>query len=74
VKLSVSLGDQDVEFLDEYASTHGVPSRSAVLARAVALLRANQLSDAYVDAWDEWAGSDESAAWESTVGDGLGRS
>lgn len=72
VKLSVSLGDDDVRFLDEYASAHGAPSRSAVLQQAVALLRANELSDAYVEAWQEWSQSGDAAAWESTTGDGLG--
>jgi len=73
MKLSVSLGEDDVRFLDEYATAHGAASRSAVVQRAVALLRANELSDAYVQAWDEWSDSGDAAAWESTAGDGVRR-
>ncbi len=70
MKMSVSLGEDEVRFLDEYASARGT-SRSAAVQQAVALLRANELSDAYVDAWDEWVESGEAAVWESATGDGL---
>jgi hypothetical protein len=46
-------------------------SRSAALHRAVGLLRAAQLADAYEDAWASWASSDDSAAWDSALADGL---
>lgn len=71
MKLSVSLPDEDVEFLDEYARTQGYRSRSAVLHRALRLLRSSELGDAYTEAWGEWAESDESDLWRSTTGDGL---
>jgi Arc/MetJ-type ribon-helix-helix transcriptional regulator len=70
VKLSVSLPDDDVDFLDEYATQHGVESRSAVVHRAVSLLRASELGDDYAAAWDEWQDAD-ARAWESVVADGL---
>jgi Arc/MetJ-type ribon-helix-helix transcriptional regulator len=71
MKLSVSLPDEDVSFLDAYASAQGVESRSAVLHRAVRLLRATELTGAYEDAWDAWASSDDAALWESTTADGV---
>ncbi len=70
MKLSVSLPDEDVEFLDHYASEHGLESRSGVLRRALAVLRATELGDDYAAAWEEWAGA-ESDAWEATAADGL---
>lgn len=70
MKLSVSLPDEDVEFVDRYADEHGVTSRSGVVQRAVALLRANALGEDYAAAWDEWAAEDGDT-WESTAGDGL---
>lgn len=70
MKLSVSLSDEDVEFLDRYATEHGVDSRSAVVHRAVSLLRVNELGDDYVAAWAEWDSS-EGDAWDSAIGDGL---
>jgi len=71
MKISVSLPDEDVEFLDSYAESQGYVSRSAVVHSAVRMLRSSKLGDAYADAWREWADSDESEVWESAVGDGL---
>lgn len=71
MKLSVSLDDDDVAFLDTYAADHGVTSRSAVLQHAVALLRARELGDEYEAAWAEWAAEDDAALWDATSADGL---
>jgi Arc/MetJ-type ribon-helix-helix transcriptional regulator len=71
VKLSVSLPEGDVVFLDEYARAHGITSRSGVLHEALALLRARQLGAAYAAAWDEWAGDEDNTAWDEAVADGL---
>lgn len=72
MKVSVSLPDEDVEFLDAYATAQHVSSRSAVVKKAVRLLRASQLGPAYEEAWGEWIGSDDAASWERVVGDGFG--
>lgn len=71
MKVSVSLPNDDVEFLDEYAREQGLDSRSAALHRAVRLLRAAELPTAYEAAWDEWATAGEAERWEPTTGDGL---
>jgi Arc/MetJ-type ribon-helix-helix transcriptional regulator len=71
VKISVSLPDEDVAFLDEYAKSLGVASRSAVVQRAVRLLRATELGPAYAEAWAEWESEGAADAWDATVGDGL---
>lgn len=70
MKLSVSIPDDDVRFLDDYAREQGLDSRSAALHRAVRLLRTAELAAAYESAWDEWTGSDE-AMWDATASDGL---
>ena len=49
MKLSVSLPDEDVEFLDAYAHAQGLSSRSAVVHKAVRLLRGAELAPAYED-------------------------
>ena len=72
MKVSVSLPDEDVEFLDEYARTQGYRSRSAVLHRAVRLLRSTELGDAYAAAWDEWHETGEHDVWDGAVADSLG--
>jgi Arc/MetJ-type ribon-helix-helix transcriptional regulator len=71
MKVSVSLPDEDIEFLDSYAHAQGIQSRSAVLHKAVGLLRASQLGNAYEGAWASWVSSGDAEAWESTVADGL---
>jgi Arc/MetJ-type ribon-helix-helix transcriptional regulator len=72
MKVSVSLPDEDVEFLDTYASSKGFVSRSAVVHKAVRLLRASGLGAAYEDAWQEWATEGEGTIWDVTINDGLG--
>ena len=69
--MSVSLPEEDIEFLDAYVKDQSAASRSAALHKAVGLLRAAQLADAYEDAWACWAASDDSGAWESALADGL---
>jgi len=70
MKLSVSLPGEDVEFLDQYARSQGYPSRSAVVRRAVRLLRTAELGEAYAAAWSDWADSGEAHTWDGAVGDG----
>lgn len=72
MKLSVSLPDEDVEFLDAYASDQGFASRSAAVHKAVRLLRATELEAAYEDAFAEWEQEGEATAWDVTAADGLG--
>ena len=70
MKVSVSLPDDDVDFLDSYAERSGFASRSAVVHKAVRLLRASELGAAYEDAWTSWEASDDSILWDATAGDG----
>jgi len=72
MKVSVSLPEEDVEFLDSYAREQGMDSRSAALHRAVGMLRTAQLASAYEDAWESWAGSGDAQAWDAVTADGLG--
>lgn len=71
MKISVSLPDEDVAALDEFARAAGLRSRSAVLHRAVAMLRLPQLEQDYEAAWDEWEASGEHEAWDTTTADGF---
>lgn len=71
MKLSVSLPDEDVALLDEYARTAGLPSRSAALQRAVRMLRLPDLEQDYAAAWQEWSHAGDGDDWSSTVADGL---
>jgi Arc/MetJ-type ribon-helix-helix transcriptional regulator len=72
MKLSVSLPDEDVEYLDAYVQTQGLGSRSAALQKAVRLLRASELGAAYEDAWGAWSPADDAALWDEAIADGLG--
>jgi len=71
MKVSVSLPEDDIDFLDAYAETQGIASRSAVLHKAVRMLRASELGDAYGEAWAEWSESGEEAVWSEADTDGL---
>ena len=72
MKVSVSLPDDDVEFLDLYARQQGYPSRSAVVHRAVRLLRSAELGASYEAAWDDWERDGDDDVWDVVVDDGLG--
>lgn len=71
MKISVSVPDEDVEFLDEYARKRQLNSRSAVLHKAIRLLRASELGAAYEDAWSEWSEAGEDELWGTATADGL---
>lgn len=71
MKLSISLPDEDVQSLDEYARASGLPSRSAAVQQAIRMLRHSDLEQDYATAWEEWEASGDQAAWESTVADGV---
>ena len=71
MKVSVSLPDEDIEFLDSYAQSQGFRSRSAVLHKAVRLLRGAELAPAYEDAFASWEESEDASDWDSTAGDNL---
>jgi hypothetical protein len=72
MKLSVSLPDADIDFLDGYALEHGIGSRSAALHRAIRILRSSQLESGYASAWAEWTDSGDAEAWDVATRDGLG--
>lgn len=71
MKLSVSLPEEDVAILDEFARKAGLPSRSAALHHAVRMLRLPDLEQNYEDAWNEWEASGEHAEWDTTAADGI---
>jgi len=69
MKLSVSLPDEDVAFIDEFARQHGT-NRSAALHSAVIELRDRNLSEDYAAAYQE-LDPEDAALWDSTAGDGI---
>ncbi|ALJ21827.1 ribbon-helix-helix domain-containing protein [Microbacterium sp. No. 7] len=68
-KVSVSLSEQDVAFLDLEASSGRAESRSAAVQQAVRLLRESRLADAYAEAFAEW--HEDEATWDAAVADGV---
>ena len=71
MKVSVSLPEEDIEFLDALVLEATAESRSAALHQAVSSLRSSRLEAAYEAAWAEWRDSGEADAWESATGDGV---
>lgn len=71
MKISISMPEEDVEFLDAYADRHGLESRSAAVKHAVRIIRTEDLRVDYSQAWKEWEGSEDATLWDSAAGDGL---
>ncbi|MFJ6851668.1 ribbon-helix-helix domain-containing protein [Streptomyces sp. NPDC091271] len=71
MKISVSLPQEDVAFVDEYAAKTEADSRSAVIHAAIEALRASNLEADYEAAFAEWDGSEDAAFWDRFSGDGL---
>lgn len=71
MKVGVSIPEEDVTFIDDYAARTGAKSRSAVLHQAVALLRSVDLEDAYAEAWQEWDSDEDATLWDTTSADGV---
>lgn len=71
MKLSVSIPEEDVAFLDAYARNHKINSRSATLQQAIRLLRAADSSADYAQAFSDWSDDGNADAWDVTTTDGL---
>jgi Arc/MetJ-type ribon-helix-helix transcriptional regulator len=71
MKVSISLPDDDVEFLDAYAQSQGIDSRSAVVHKAVRMLRVSELGEAYEEAFTSWEDGGEGIVWDGVTADGL---
>ncbi len=69
MKLSISLPDKDVAFIDRQVTENGERSRSAVIRKALRRLRSEELKRQYAQLWAEW--DDEDDVWDVTVGDGI---
>ncbi len=65
-KISISLDERDVAYLDSEEVTDRYPSRSAAVQDAIRLLRESRLADAYAQAFAEW--SDEESWSEAPAG------
>ncbi|CRK56307.1 Programmed cell death antitoxin YdcD [Alloactinosynnema sp. L-07] len=69
MKLSVSLPEDDVRFIDEYSARAEVASRSSVIQLAIARLRESELQDEYAAAFAEWDAAEDAALWDVTAAD-----
>jgi Arc/MetJ-type ribon-helix-helix transcriptional regulator len=70
MKISVSISDDDLAFVDRQARD-GRTTRSAVIRDAISELRQRDLAAAYAAASEEWAAGGGGSAWDATSGDGL---
>jgi len=67
-KVSLSLSDADIAFLDSETLSGAFASRSAAMQAAVRLLRESRLEDAYAEAFGEW----DDQTWDEASADGIG--
>ena len=70
-KVSLSLSEHDLAFLDHETLDGRFPSRSAAVQEAVHLLRESRLSDAYAEAFGEWNDEGEEDVWATASADGI---
>lgn len=72
-KMSVSVDEELVRFVERYQTAHEVRTKSEVVERALQLLRDEELIQQYMEAFKEWRESDDVALWDATLADGLER-
>jgi Arc/MetJ-type ribon-helix-helix transcriptional regulator len=65
MKLSISLPDDECAYLDQCVDDGTYPSRSAVVLRALRLLRSADIGAMYAEAFVEWERSAEGADWDA---------
>ena len=70
MKVSVSLPEDDIAFVDRYARDTGT-TRSAAMHQAVQMLRSRSLAADYEAASEEWEAGGEADLWDAVTGDGL---
>lgn len=70
MKLTVNLHANEINFLDRYASSRGIESRSVAIRVAVRDLRIRELVDDYASAWTE-ADEQDGRVWDQSSKDGL---
>ena len=71
VKVSTTLPERDVDFIERYTIRNNLPNRAAAYQAAVRALRHEDLMRQYEEADKEWYESGEVEVWECTVGDGI---
>lgn len=71
IKLSVSVDQGLLPFIERYQQDHTVRTKSEVIERALDLLRKAELEAAYRAAGQEWLENPDAALWETAVADGL---
>lgn len=71
METAISLEEKDLDFLDYYATNHGLESRAAAVSKAVEVLRSEELSRQYGEAFREWEGSADQKFWDQFSGDGI---
>jgi Arc/MetJ-type ribon-helix-helix transcriptional regulator len=68
VKISISLDESDIAYLDTEQLDGRYASRSAAVHDAIRLLRESRLADAYAEAFAEW----DDGEWDASTADGIG--
>lgn len=71
MKISISVEEKDLDFLDKYASDHSLGTRSAAMRSAVDALRKEELAWQYEQAFAEWEESGDGEFWDLMSADGI---
>jgi putative addiction module CopG family antidote len=71
VKVSVSIPEEDLAYVESQIAAGRFPSRSAVMHAAIKSLRTRDLEAQYAAAAKEWVESGEDVVWDAAIADGL---
>lgn len=71
MKVSVSIPDDDLAYVQTQVASGRYPTRSAVMHAAIRSLRTRDLEAQYAEAARDWRESGEEAVWDVTNADGL---
>ena len=71
MKVSVSIPDDDMAFLEAQIAAGRFPGRSAAVHAAIRSLRERELDAEYAASNREWRESGDADDWDALAGDGL---
>jgi Arc/MetJ-type ribon-helix-helix transcriptional regulator len=71
MKVSVSITEDDVVYLESQIASGRFATRSAAMHAAIKLMRTRDLEAQYAAAAHDWRESGDGAAWDAANADGL---
>jgi Arc/MetJ-type ribon-helix-helix transcriptional regulator len=71
MKISISLQDEVVEYVDSCVKLQRAANRSAAIQKAIRLMKMMEMAPQYQAEWQEWEKSEDAGLWDNALSDGL---